>query len=205
MSIYYVAGIPYSNELYHWGIKGQKWGIRRYQNEDGTLTEAGKKRYNTNSGNSTSQNAKNVTSSDDRNEKIKKAAKIAAIAAAAGLTAYGMYKLGKSGAFNDFIADQKARVGMIKDASKVRRMTFPQLEEKAALLQKQVDVMRLTRESLTSSGDPNRDMAIKAGQKVISSALAGVGAYVGYSLVSNTINRQKAADYVFPNPNSKKK
>ena len=34
---------PY--ELYHWGILGQKWGIRRYQNPDGTLTEAGKKRY----------------------------------------------------------------------------------------------------------------------------------------------------------------
>ena len=33
-------------ELYHHGIKGQKWGIRRYQNEDGTLTEAGKVRYN---------------------------------------------------------------------------------------------------------------------------------------------------------------
>ncbi len=32
-------------ELYHWGIKGQKWGVRRYQNEDGTLTEEGKKRY----------------------------------------------------------------------------------------------------------------------------------------------------------------
>lgn len=34
-----------SSELYHHGIKGQKWGIRRYQNEDGSLTEAGKKRY----------------------------------------------------------------------------------------------------------------------------------------------------------------
>ena len=33
-------------ELYHHGIKGQKWGVRRYQNEDGTLTEEGKKRYN---------------------------------------------------------------------------------------------------------------------------------------------------------------
>lgn len=36
-----------SNELTHYGILGQKWGIRRYQNEDGTLTEAGKKRYGT--------------------------------------------------------------------------------------------------------------------------------------------------------------
>ena len=32
-------------ELYHHGILGQKWGIRRYQNEDGSLTEEGKKRY----------------------------------------------------------------------------------------------------------------------------------------------------------------
>lgn len=31
--------------LMHHGIKGQKWGIRRFQNEDGSLTEAGKKRY----------------------------------------------------------------------------------------------------------------------------------------------------------------
>lgn len=33
------------NELAHHGILGQKWGVRRYQNADGTLTEAGKKRY----------------------------------------------------------------------------------------------------------------------------------------------------------------
>lgn len=32
-------------ELYHWGIKGMRWGIRRYQNEDGTFTEEGKTRY----------------------------------------------------------------------------------------------------------------------------------------------------------------
>ena len=35
----------YTDELYHHGIKGQKWGVRRYQNKDGTLTSAGKKRY----------------------------------------------------------------------------------------------------------------------------------------------------------------
>lgn len=32
-------------ELYHHGIKGQRWGIRRYQKTDGSLTPAGKKRY----------------------------------------------------------------------------------------------------------------------------------------------------------------
>lgn len=35
-----------NNELYHHGIKGQKWGVRRYQNEDGSLTSAGRKRIN---------------------------------------------------------------------------------------------------------------------------------------------------------------
>lgn len=33
------------NELYHHGIKGQQWGIRRYQNPDGSYTEEGRKRY----------------------------------------------------------------------------------------------------------------------------------------------------------------
>lgn len=35
----------WENELYHHGIKGQKWGVRNYQNADGTLTELGKRRY----------------------------------------------------------------------------------------------------------------------------------------------------------------
>ena len=44
-STYYgVSGLG-DDTLAHHGIKGQKWGVRRYQNADGSFTDSGKKRY----------------------------------------------------------------------------------------------------------------------------------------------------------------
>ena len=40
MDVKYINPTP--SELYHHGVLGQKWGIRRYQNKDGSLTSAGK-------------------------------------------------------------------------------------------------------------------------------------------------------------------
>ena len=71
MSTYYVAGLPYSDELYHFGIKGQKWGIRRYQNPDGTLTPAGKERYGTDT---QQKKQKNTASSPKKKAKDEKRA-----------------------------------------------------------------------------------------------------------------------------------
>ena len=48
MAVYY-----HMNELYHHGVKGQKWGVRRYQNPDGTLTPEGKRKYYNDDGSQT--------------------------------------------------------------------------------------------------------------------------------------------------------
>lgn len=45
MRLYDINGFPIGEDICHHGIKGQKWGVRRYQNPDGSLTKEGYKRY----------------------------------------------------------------------------------------------------------------------------------------------------------------
>ena len=56
-----------TNDLTHWGIKGMKWGVRRFQNKDGTLTNAGRKRKRLNA------NKLKVSKKDTYHEDYKKA------------------------------------------------------------------------------------------------------------------------------------
>ena len=70
------------NELKHFGIKGMKWGVRRYQNPDGSLTPAGKARY----GSAENYNAARAKSSS-RNKKIAAGVGAGALAVGAGALA----------------------------------------------------------------------------------------------------------------------
>ena len=62
---------PYPNELYHHGVKGQKWGVRRYQNSDGSLTAAGRKRYLNPDGSLTVKGRKFLNDNPDDRENRK--------------------------------------------------------------------------------------------------------------------------------------
>ena len=61
-----------SNVLCHWGIKGMKWGVRRYQNKDGTLTAAGKARYSDGDGGSSQNSTPKSSASESSNKTYTK-------------------------------------------------------------------------------------------------------------------------------------
>ena len=64
-----------NDELAHHGIKGQRWGVRRFQNADGSLTSAGEKRYGDgDSGSSGSSNGSKSSNQQNLSEKDRKKA-----------------------------------------------------------------------------------------------------------------------------------
>lgn len=79
--------VIFTDSLSHHGIKGQRWGIRRFRKKDGSLTDAGKKRYGDGEykKQTQKQNSKNKMST-------KKKVAIGASIVGSALAAFGIYK-----------------------------------------------------------------------------------------------------------------
>jgi len=79
--------------LVHHGIKGQRWGIRRFQNEDGSLTSLGKKRYDVNEDGTVNMKS-NYRKSQTRRGALKTA--VGAAVATKGITAIVKARINKT-------------------------------------------------------------------------------------------------------------
>lgn len=66
------------DELYHFGVQGQKWGLRRYQNEDGSLTDAGRQHYGYTMSREVNRLKKYAKKEQNKEFKSKKKANVAA-------------------------------------------------------------------------------------------------------------------------------
>ena len=126
-------GFAPSDELEHFGLKGMKWGVRRFQNKDGSLTEAGKQRY-ANTGNLNSGGGGGGGAPEEEDEETKKAIEEAAKKAGMTVDEYRKKFADKVAALKEKARDAAwdARYAAEDAADAVTGKTSKQIAEKSA-------------------------------------------------------------------------
>ena len=118
----------YDEETYlaHHGIKGQKWGVRRFQNPDGTLTAEGRSRYNSDSAGSTEKSLNRI---DKENAKLTTKA---AIEEMKGQKAYNWHRDRKAQVHYDTAESIR---NSIAEGEKIRNKLLSEANEKGYRVQ----------------------------------------------------------------------
>lgn len=164
----------YDDVLIHHGIKGQKWGVRRFQNEDGSLTSAGKRRLaNTADTETRNKLAKsyneNIASGDKKS--IKQAKKDAK-------------KIAKLDDKAEADARKAIKTQRKHNAKNVSLMSDAELNAQINRLQRERQLKQLTAEVVTPGKYKATQMLDRYGGQVLSIAAGGVATGVGMRYVN---------------------
>ena len=141
MGYYYICN---GDVLYHHGIKGQKWGVRRFQNKNGSLTPAGKERY------ADDGIEKRVETPEERKKRIARNVAIGAAAATAATAAIGYMKYSKKLK----ALDKKAGTAVKEISTKI--LDFNQLSNSDLTLSKGTKFQRISSKSFEEYAEKGR-------------------------------------------------
>lgn len=167
-------------ELQHYGVKGMRWGIRRYQKKDGSLTSAGKKRYSEDSN----------TDGGNNNARAKKAAKIAAAAVVMGATvaaAAVIYKKNPAAVRNVISKVGSSTISGVKNAG---RKTYDAGK-------------KYVNEAWRGAKDGFKEGAYEAPKKAVKVAMTGATLLAAKRLLDASVGKEESARIFQANNNKK--
>lgn len=188
--------MSYADYIAHHGIKGMHWGIRRYRNSDGTLTEAGKSRY--------SGDAKTSVLSPERKQQLAKGAKLAAGFAVGVAAGYAISKsnpavlnklISNGSKFvanhkDDVVSGLKTAGKAVGDRAKKSAVRAGNAAIDAAILSVgTIAISKLTKKFETKEGDSEQQKMAK--KVALDSSVAAVNSFTKASKSGGSNNQQR--------------
>lgn len=193
-----------NNTLTHHGILGQKWGVRRFQNEDGSLTARGKRKYALKGFEEDSYNS-NKTKLGKIYDRLTDAHKYG------GAALYGVSSQKERDAraekyVNDHIKKQSklSEKDDRKEALKNRRtLSDTELKKRIERLQTEKRLKDLTEADLNPGKAAVKEVLANSGKKVASALITGATLYAVKSAMTGKFDINEAASYMTPKPKNK--